>query len=147
MEPGNRHPSPTGTTNAAAPRGARLDRALARTSDAPLREGNRLELLKNGPDTYDDWLAAISRARRWVHLDNYIFKDDEVGQRFASALVRKAEEGVSVRVLYDWFGCMDVPRSFWQQMGEAGVEARAVNPPTLGEPLGVRSEEHTSELQ
>jgi len=56
-----------------APRGGRLDRALARTSDAPLREGNRLELLKNGPNTYD-WLAAIARARRWVPLVSY-FED------------------------------------------------------------------------
>ncbi|HEX4992510.1 MAG TPA: hypothetical protein VFV45_04705, partial [Rubrobacteraceae bacterium] len=39
--------------------GERLDRALARTSDAPLREGNRLELLKNGPHNYDDWFAAV----------------------------------------------------------------------------------------
>ena len=94
----------------------RLDRALARASDAPLREGNRLELLRNGPDTYEDWLAAISGAERWVHLDNYIFSDDEVGERFARALIRKAEEGVSVRVLYDWFGCLDVARSFWRRM-------------------------------
>jgi cardiolipin synthase len=85
---------------AAAQRG-RLDNALARASDAPLREGNRLELLRNGPDTYEDWLAAIAGARRWVHLDNYIFQDDEVGERFANALASKAGEGVKVRVLYD----------------------------------------------
>jgi hypothetical protein len=34
----------------AAQRG-RLDSALARASDAPLRDGNHLELLRNGPDT------------------------------------------------------------------------------------------------
>src|SRR5215204_6462109 len=120
----------------------RLDRALACASDAPLREGNRLELLRNGPDTYDDWLTAISGAKRWVHLDNYIFSDDEVGERFAKALIQKAEEGVSVRVLYDWFGCLDVRRSFWQRMREAGVEVRAVNPPTLGGPLGAIRRDH-----
>ena len=120
----------------------RLDRALARTSDAPLREGNRLELLKNGPHTYDDWLAAIARARRWVHLDNYIFQNDKTGKRFAEALTAKAAEGVRVRVLHDWFGCMDVPRSFWQELEDAGVEVRAVNPPTLGAPLGVIRRDH-----
>ena len=126
-----------------APRpGERLDRALARTSDAPLREGNRLELLKNGPHTYDDWLAAIARARRWVHLDNYIFQNDTTGKRFAEALSAKAAEGVRVRVLHDWFGCMDVPRSFWQELQKAGVEVRAVNPPTLGAPLGVIRRDH-----
>jgi cardiolipin synthase A/B len=132
----------TETVSESAPQGARLDKALARTSDAPLREGNRLELLKNGPHTYDDWLAAIARARHWIHLDNYIFQNDTTGQRFAEALAAKAVEGVKVRVLHDWFGCMDVPRSFWQDLREAGVEVRAVNPPTLGAPLGVIRRDH-----
>src|SRR5215208_1927033 len=115
-----------GSSNAAAPRSVGVERALARTSDAPLREGNRLELLKNGPDTYEDWLAAIGRARHWVHLDNYIFENDEIGHRFADALSAKAAEGVRVRVLHDWFGCLGVPRSFWRGLREAGVEVRAI---------------------
>jgi cardiolipin synthase A/B len=126
----------------AATRGARLERVLARASDAPLREGNRLELLKNGPKTYDDWLLAISRAKRWIHLDNYIFQNDATGNRFAEALSAKAAEGVRVRVLHDWFGSMDVPREFWRELRHAGVEVRAVNPPTFGTPLGVVRRDH-----
>ena len=125
-----------------ASRGARLEGILGRVSDAPLRDGNRLALLKNGPDTYDDWLAAIARAERWIHLDNYIFANDEIGNRFAGALSAKAKEGVRVRVLHDWFGCMDVPRSFWKGMREAGVEVKAVNPPASGPPLGVIRRDH-----
>jgi cardiolipin synthase A/B len=143
MDPDNRNPSPTATTNGSpTSRGGRLDLALARTSDAPLREGNELALLKNGPNTYDDWLAAISRAEHWIHLDNYIFQDDTTGKRFADALSAKATEGVSVRVLYDWFGSADVSRSFWRGLREAGVQVRAVNPPTLGAPLGVIRRDH-----
>jgi phosphatidylserine/phosphatidylglycerophosphate/cardiolipin synthase-like enzyme len=114
-----------------ASRGARLEGILGRVSDAPLRDGNRLALLKNGPDTYEDWLAAIAGAERWIHLDNYIFQDDEIGNKFAGALSSKAKEGVRVRVLHDWFGCLDVARSFWKGMREAGVQVKAVNPPPL----------------
>jgi cardiolipin synthase A/B len=126
----------------AASRGARLEGILGRVSDAPLREGNSIQLLKNGPDTYDDWLQAIGRAQRWIHLDNYIIANDEIGNRFAEALSAKAKEGVRVRVLHDWFGCMDVPRSFWNGMREAGVEIKAVNPPASGQPLGVIRRDH-----
>ena len=105
-----------------------MEGILGRVSDATLREGNRLALLENGPATYDDWLQAISRAKHWIHLDNYIFENDEIGHRFADALSAKAAEGVTVRVLHDWFGCMDVPRSFWEGLREAGVEVRAVRP-------------------
>src|SRR5215207_9440142 len=126
----------------AALRGARLEGILGRVSDAPLREDNRISLMKNGPDTYDDWLAAIERAKRWIHLDNYIIADDEVGNRFARALSAKAAEGVRVRVLHDWFGCMTVPHSFWRGMREAGVEIKAVNPPASGPPLGAIRRDH-----
>jgi cardiolipin synthase len=114
-------------------RGGRFERAMWRTSDAPLRHGNEIGLLKNGPAAFEDWLAAIGGARRWVHLENYIFADDSVGQRFAHALSEKAREGVPVRVLYDWFGCTDVwvPNSFWRKLRSAGVEVRVVNPPSL----------------
>jgi len=119
-----------------------LEGILGRVSDAPLRDGNRLALLKNGPDTYDDWLAAIAGAEKWIHLDNYIFENDEIGTKFADALSAKAAEGVRVRVLHDWFGCLDVPRSFWRGMREAGVEVRAVNPPASGPPLGAIRRDH-----
>jgi hypothetical protein len=75
-DPGPMAPAPS-------PSGGRLDNALERTSAASLRGGNRLELLHNGPDTYDDWLSAIAGARRWVHLDNYIFSDDWFSPRCA----------------------------------------------------------------
>jgi cardiolipin synthase A/B len=126
----------------AASRGARLEGILGRVSDAPLREGNSIALLKNGPDTYDDWLQAIAGAQRWIHLDNYIIANDEIGNKFADALSAKAAEGVQVRVLHDWFGCMNVPRSFWRGMREAGVEVKAVNPPASGPPLGAIRRDH-----
>lgn len=119
-----------------------FDRAMGRVSDAPLRQGNELELLRNGPATYEDWLSAIEGAREWVHLENYIFRADGIGQRFADALCQKAREGVPVRVLYDWFGSADVPGSFWRRMREVGVEARAVNPPAIREPLNFLKRDH-----
>ena len=47
-----------------------------------------------------------------------------------------------MRVLHDWFGCMNVPRSFWRGMREAGVEVKAVNPPASGPPLGAIRRDH-----
>ena len=50
------------TSPAAAVRAARrdeVDRRLRRVTGAPLRTGNRLRLLQNGSETYDDWFEAI----------------------------------------------------------------------------------------
>ena len=78
-----------------------FNRAMGRVSDAPLRQGNELELLRNGPATYEDWLSAIEGAREWVHLENYFLRADGSGQLFADTLCQKAREGVPVSVLYD----------------------------------------------
>jgi len=120
----------------------RLNRMMTRVGAAPLRLNNALALLRNGPATYADWLAAIGQARRWVHLENYIFKNDTVGQRFAEALIERAAAGVQVRVLYDWFGSLDVPKSFWQKLRQAGVDVRAANPILDGAPLDVIQRDH-----
>jgi hypothetical protein len=55
----------------AASRGARLEGILGRVSDAPLRNGNSIELIKNGPDTYDHWLQAIGRAHGIAPLQTH----------------------------------------------------------------------------
>src|SRR4028119_1502544 len=115
---------------------------MARVSDSPLRYGNDLRLLENGPTTYKDWLAEIRNAQRWVHLENCIFRADEIGYRFADVLSAKARQGVPVRILYDWFGSMDVPRSFWEELRRAGVDVRAVNPPAIQAPLDFLRRDH-----
>lgn len=115
---------------------------LERTSGAPLRTGNRLRLLRNGDQTYDDWLAAIAGARRWIHFENYIFKNDTIGRRFADALAERAAAGVEVRVLYDWFGSHDVRRSFWNGLRARGVDVRPINPLRPTEPLAAIQRDH-----
>jgi cardiolipin synthase len=124
----------------------RVQRAFERVSDAPLREGNRLSLLKNGPHTYDEWLEEIGRAKKWIHLENYIFKADRTGHRFAEALKEKVAEGVPVRVLYDWYGSKATPGSLWRELRGAGVDVRVFNPFSLGVPLEVFLRDHRKSL-
>jgi cardiolipin synthase len=61
-------------------------------------------LLRDASENYPAWLAAIAQATRSVHFESYIIHDDEVGERFASALIARARDGVAVRVIYDWVG-------------------------------------------
>jgi cardiolipin synthase len=104
--------------------------------------GNRVRLQFDGPATFDRWLEAIGAARRFVHFENYILRDDRVGRSFRDALVAKAREGVPVRVLYDWVGCWATPRRYWVPFREAGVQVRAFNPPRLRDPWGVLQRDH-----
>ena len=104
--------------------------------------GNQLRLQFDGSSTFEAWLEAIDGARRFVHFENYILRDDRVGRAFRDALVAKAREGVPVRVLFDWVGCWATPRRYWKPFREAGVEVRAFNRPSVRDPLGLFQRDH-----
>lgn len=119
-------------------------REVERATGSRTFGGNRLQLQFDGPSTFEAWLDAISRARRFVYLENYLVRDDVVGRRFRDALVAKAREGVPVFVTYDWLGCWATPRRYWRPYREAGIQVRAFNPPRihLGDPFGALQRNH-----
>jgi cardiolipin synthase len=120
-----------------------VEQLFSRVAGASPVQGNALRLLRDGTENYGAWLAAIAAARDHIHFENYIFRNDAVGRRFADALAAKAREGVAVRVLYDWMGCFgQVPRSYWRNLRKAGAEVRCFNPPRLDSPFGWLSRNH-----
>jgi len=65
-----------------------------------------------GQDLYDDMLAAIEGAERQVLFESYIWKGDEVGERFKKALSAAAGRGVEVYLIYDGFANLVVSPLF-----------------------------------
>ncbi len=118
------------------------DWVLKRATGASRVEGNDLSLQFDGPFTFDAWIEAIDAAKRYVHFENYIVRDDRVGRVFRDALMAKAREGVQVRVLYDWMGSWATRRRFWKPFREAGAEVRAFNRPSIRDPFGVLQRDH-----
>lgn len=123
------------------------DQAFARASGAPLRHGNAVRLLKDASENYQAWLDAIAGARRTIHFEMYILHGDEQGRLFADALLRKASEGVCVRLLYDWMGGFrKTSHAFWNHLRAGGVDVRCYNPPRLDQPLGWVSRDHRKSI-
>jgi cardiolipin synthase len=65
-----------------------------------------------GADLYEDMLTAIAAAQDRILFETFIIKGDAVGKRFRRALIRAAERGVEVRVVYDGFANLVVSPSF-----------------------------------
>ena len=108
-----------------------FDRHLAleqAVSDSPLLTGNRVRLLMDGPETYGAMFAAILAARDHINMETYIFEDDEVGLRFADALIEKQRQGVQVNLIYDSVGTLGTPAEFFQRLRDSGVRTLEFNP-------------------
>jgi len=123
------------------------DQAFSRAANAPLIGGNQVVLLKDAAENYPRWLDAIAQARDHIHFESYIIHDDEVGQQFADAFIGRAQEGVKVRLIYDWMGGFGkTSRAFWTRVRAGGVEVRCYNPPRFDSPFGWVSRDHRKML-
>ena len=95
---------------------------------SPLTTGNQVLLLQDGPATYRAMFAAILAARDHIHMETYILDDDEVGQRFAQALIDKQRQGVPVHLIRDSVGTIGTPAAFFQRLIDSGIKVLEFNP-------------------
>ncbi|WP_255594007.1 phosphatidylserine/phosphatidylglycerophosphate/cardiolipin synthase family protein [Achromobacter sp. ES-001] len=97
-------------------------------SGAPLSPGNQVKLLADGPTTYQAMLKSIAQARRYVHMETYIFEDDAEGARFAEALIAARNRGAEVSLMVDAVGTIKTPDALFQRLRDAGVQVAVFNP-------------------
>jgi len=83
----------------------------------------KYEIFSDPARVYGKMLADIKRAKGEILLETYIYSNDKVGFEFRDALVKKALEGVEVRLLVDAWGS-NVNRAFFKKLIAAGGEVR-----------------------
>ena len=102
--------------------------ALARLTGAPISDGNRLNLLRDGETYFPALLSAVHGARCSVSVQMYRFHGGMVATRFAHAFADRARAGVPVRVLIDDYGTGGMDRELATFLGSSGVDVRIYNP-------------------
>ncbi len=88
----------------------------------PVTGGNAISLMSNGVTLIDEMIEEISRAKHHVHIEFFIIRDDEIGRKFSDTLIKKAKEGVSVRLLYDGLGSRELNKTILKELREGGVK-------------------------
>lgn len=83
---------------------------------------SEVELYFSGREALDSMYQSISQAKKHIHLQSYIIVEDHIGKKFRDLLMKKAVEGVEVRVMYDDVGCWGLSKSFSDKLKNAGVE-------------------------
>src|SRR5262245_53458415 len=122
---------------------AMADQAFSRAAGAPLVGGNRVQVLRDAAENYPAWERAIAQAKHTIHIEMYIIHRDQVGRRFVALLADRARAGVTVRLIYDWFGCGFGPLfGLFRPLMAAGGDVRVFNPPRLSAALGWTRRDH-----
>lgn len=89
---------------------------------SPLTINNEMEIFTTGLSKFQSLFHDLESARETIYLQYYIFSDDELGKKIADILIKKASEGVAVKVIYDHVGSFSAKNSFFRRMQEAGID-------------------------
>ncbi|WP_207910938.1 cardiolipin synthase [Paenibacillus albiflavus] len=89
------------------------------------------KVLTNGGMTFAAIVEELNKATHHIHIEYYIYRDDEIGKQIQNILLQKAKEGVKVRFLFDAVGSYKLPESFIEEMRAGGIEAIAFDPVTF----------------
>ena len=95
---------------------------LLTNSHAFVSSNNEVRILKNGEQAFPAMFQAIEDARCHIHIEFYIIEDDTIGKQFKELLIKKAREGVEVRLIYDDVGSWKLPKKYIKELKEAGVK-------------------------
>lgn len=82
---------------------------------------NKARLIQGGLAYFQLLEQIIDEAKESIHLQTYIYDEDETGTFIADALIRAASRGVKVYILLDGYGSQNLSRDFIKRWTDAGI--------------------------
>ena len=90
--------------------------------------GYKVRLIRGGKEYFDLLLHLINKATESIHLQTYIYDDDETGHQIADALKAAAKRKVQVYLLADGYASQVMSKKFIEQLRGSGVHFRFFEP-------------------
>lgn len=100
---------------------AKVVKLLLNNSQSLISINNDVEVLTNGVQTFSRILRALNEAKETIHLEYFIIKNDQLGNKIKDILIKKSHEGLTVRVIYDAVGSWKLGKQYKQELIDAGV--------------------------
>lgn len=93
---------------------------------------NKINLLKNGHEKFEDLFEHIRQAKHHIHLEYFNFRNDSIAGLTFELLAQKAKEGVEVRAMFDAFGNFSnnrpLKKKHIEAIRESGIEIVKFDP-------------------
>ena len=99
-----------------------------RNNHAVLTQDNDVQVFNDGEAKFEALLHDLEHAKDHIHFQYYILRLDHLGKRILDVLVRKAKQGVKVRVLFDDIGSRGLRKRHLRELTDNGGEVEAFFP-------------------
>ncbi len=84
---------------------------------------SEIKLLNNGEVFFPLLFDEIRKAKKHIHIEFYIYEDDNIGNQLKDLLIQKAKEGVEIRFIYDDFGSKSIRKTIAKELTKNGIQA------------------------
>ena len=91
-------------------------------------EHNRVMLVRGGMQYFTVMKESIRQAQHSVHLQTYIFEEDETGEEIAVELINASLRGVKVYLLLDGYASRELSDPFLRRLTDSGIRFRFFEP-------------------
>ena len=99
---------------------------------AVLTDNNDVRIYTDGKEKFKALLEEMQKAKKYIHFQYYIIRNDELWQHIEPVLIQKAREGVEVRILFDSMGCRGMRNRDWERLECEGIHVAEFFPALLG---------------
>ncbi|WP_019412613.1 cardiolipin synthase [Paenisporosarcina sp. TG20] len=99
-----------------------------RNNHAVLTQDNAVTIFNDGEKKFSSLLEDLERAKDHIHIQYYIFRLDGLGNRIYEVLIRKAKQGVKIRLLFDDMGSRGLQRKHFKELIDLGGEVETFFP-------------------
>ena len=100
-------------------------------NDAIYSQNNKVDLFTDGTKKFTALISDLEQAKDHIHLLYYIVRNDQLGTKIADVLIKKAKEGIQIRLLYDDMGSRSLSRKFIRRLQQANIQVEAFFPPKI----------------
>lgn len=110
----------------------KLSNLLSKNNNFFPCDGNEIQLLQDGKETFETLFKYIADAKKFIHLQYYILEEGELMDTLLKILEKKTKEGIEVRILYDAIGSFDWKQKSIKRFKAIGVKIHASMPLRFG---------------
>lgn len=108
---------------------ANISRYLRQYAGSPVYGNTEVIYHGEAADAFEDLKESLEKAESFIFMEYFIVREGAAFQELQEILIRKAKQGVEVRLMYDDIGSIGyVNWAFAKRMNALGIQCRVFNP-------------------
>ena len=125
-------PQPGGVRESLADDGSGMDDICTyvnRSGCFPILRNEGTEYYSSGEEMFSAMMEALEGAEKYIFIETFILREGYMWGRMLDVLIRKASQGVDVRIVFDGMNQMtNLPYRYDRLLREKGIKAKVFSP-------------------